>query len=117
MSRKKSREIAFQLVYGLGFDPFVFDETIPVTEQQFIDKLVAAVRDNQTTIDETIAGLSSVAFAKIYPVDLAALRIGIAEIKYVGTPKPVVIEQCADLAKKYSLAESPGFVSGVLGAL
>lgn len=124
MSRKQSRELVFQRVYSLSYN----DGRLPIAptegeitaqkELEFIESLFNAVENNLVIIDEKIRTLTqaTIAFEKIYPVDLAILRMGVAEILYMDTPFPVVVNEAVDLAKRFSVAESVKFINGILGA-
>ena len=112
MSRTKSRENAFQLVYGLGFEEV---ENMSDIEDGFVSQLVKYVTHNTVEIDKIIAERAKdFAFDRIYKVDLALLRLGLGEMLYGETPKPVVIGAVVDLAKKYGTGKSPSFVNGIL---
>jgi N utilization substance protein B len=49
--------------------------------------------------------------------DRTVLRMALAEIRAIGTPAPVVINEAVDLAKKYGTEESGRFVNGILGKI
>ena len=51
-------------------------------------------------------------------VDLAIMRLALGEIKFdEGIPEAVSINEAVNLAKKFSLDKSSGFINGVLGAV
>jgi N utilization substance protein B len=50
-------------------------------------------------------------------VDRAILRVGAYELRYEQTPVAVVVTEAVEMARRYSTADSPRFVHGVLGAL
>jgi len=123
MSRTKSREQLFQSIYSLGFAtenkqahddmPHMQGETC-----EFASKLYEYVTHNTAEIDREIESrLKDFTIDRISRVDLALLRLGVAEIKCMNTPTQVVGAAVTDLAKKYGTEKSPGFVNGVLGAL
>ena len=133
-----AREEAFRVVYGLGFVGadereedvpgdlgLVKGKSIPKNDVEYARSLVKAVSDNLVEIDEIIkkhaVGFS---FDRIFKADLAALRLGIAELKYMkhveskqdsATPPPVVISAVVDIVKKYSTEKSHTWVHGILG--
>ena len=127
MSRKQSRTIAFQLVYSLGFVPReVFNdedlsslEEIPVgTERDYVMNLSNAVLENLVHIDGLISShAKGFELNRIYKVDLAVLRLGIAEMFYLDTPNIVAIDSAVELAKKFGSQKSADFVNGVLAAI
>lgn len=55
---------------------------------------------------------------RIALVDRAILRLAVAELlNRTDVPVKVVLDQAIELAKKYSTAESPQFINGVLDAI
>ena len=52
---------------------------------------------------------------KINRIDLAILRLALAELIMKTAPKKVIIDEAIELAKEYGSDASPGFVNGVLG--
>ena len=118
MSRKQSREHAFKLLYRLAFgQEFSFDveEQIDEKETEYINTLCNSVKNNLEVIDKHIERLSSgFKLDRIFSVDLTILRLAIAEILYMPTPNPVVVDTCITLVKKYSSEKSFSFVNGIL---
>ena len=45
------------------------------------------------------------------------LLLALAEMRVIGTPAPVVINEAVDLAKKYGTEDSGRFVNGMLGKI
>ena len=116
-SRKKSREIAFRMIFAFSPIELAIDGgELPVgRELEFINNLYNAVVQNLEDIDRTIRELSiGFSFERIFKTDLAALRMGIAEIKYTPTEKVVAINEAVEIAKRYGTEKSGGFVNGVL---
>ncbi len=129
--RHLSRELALQSLFSDDFD--VNDESlvhfkvsqlaqidaIDTYNEELYEKLVVGVRENQETIDQTIAK-----FAPQWPisqmklVDLQILRISIYE-GFVAkvTPPKVAIDEAIELAKEFGGESSSKFVNGVLGAI
>ena len=126
MSRNKSREVAFRIGYDINpikeYDEretllgvFGINEKI---DNGFIQELIKAVVENKAEIDAVIAAnLKGFSFERIFPTDLAALRLGLAEIKYLDGQPEVVIDAVVTLAKKYGTEKSAGFVNGVLASV
>jgi N utilization substance protein B len=50
-------------------------------------------------------------------IDREILRIAVAEMKYIKTPHPIVINESIEIAKKYSTENSGKFVNGILDAI
>lgn len=53
--------------------------------------------------------------AEINQVDLAIMRLVVAESQTGVTPKKVLIDEAVELAKEFGTDSSPKFVNGVLG--
>lgn len=123
MSRVKSREYAFRLVFEKFFhEPedelmFEFDDiVIDEEDKAFVNKLTGEININYDNILELIKNnTTGYELERIYKVDLAILMLAICEIKYINeTPANVVINEAVELAKKYSTEKSYSFVNGVL---
>jgi transcription antitermination protein NusB len=55
---------------------------------------------------------------RLSAVDKSILRISVYQLKFCcDIPAKVVINEAIELAKKFSTAQSPGFVNGVLDAV
>ena len=123
MSRVKSREYAFRLVFEKFFhDPlddlmFEFDDIVIDDEDKiFVNQLIKEININYDNIIEIIKdNTTGYEIDRIYKVDLAILMLAICEIKFISdTPSNVVINEAVELAKKYSTEKSYSFVNGVL---
>lgn len=56
--------------------------------------------------------------SRLSSVDRSILRLGTYQLKFCpDIPGKVVINEAIEIAKKYSGAQSPGFVNGVLDAI
>ncbi len=55
-------------------------------------------------------------FERLAAVDRGILRLSISELKLGTAPPKVVISEAIELAKKFSSAEAPAFLNGVLDA-
>ena len=126
--RTKARECALQMLYqwersGEAVERVAesywrvrttTDETRAMAERLFTGTV-----DHQKEIDETIVGaLTNWRFDRVAEVDKAVLRLGAYELmQEPGTPAAVVIDEAVELAKRFSEADSPAFVNGVLDAL
>lgn len=123
MSRVKSREYAFRLVFEKFYhepeDEFMFefdDIVIDEEDKNFVNLLLGQINANYDNIMEIIKNnTTGYEIDRIYKVDLAILMLSICEIKYFSeTPVNVVINEAVELAKKYSTDKSYSFVNGVL---
>ncbi len=53
-------------------------------------------------------------YEKIAPINKALLVLGIGEMKFLGTPPVVVINEYVELAKEFGEEKSASFINGVL---
>jgi N utilization substance protein B len=49
-------------------------------------------------------------------IDRAILRLAISELRTMGTPPKVVLNEAVELAKKFSSEEAAPFINGILDA-
>jgi len=125
--RRFSREILLQSLYEADFGQrdllkLVDERTAEVgmldPDFQFARHLAFAVSTRVAEIDERIA-----AAARQWPIgqmsriDVALLRLGIAELLLGEVPAPVTINEAVELAKRYGSDASGRFVNGVLGTV
>lgn len=123
MSRKKSREYVFRLVFEKFFhepelDIEFEDEDFALTEEDktFASTMLNGINENYDSIMDTIK-LNSIGYEvdRIFKIDLAILVVAIYELKFDKTnPVGVVVNEAVELAKKYSTDKSYGFVNGIL---
>lgn len=84
----------------------------------FVEALVRGVVEQIEDIDQRISrNTEHWRIERMPAVDRNVLRMGIFEMKNVGTPPPVVIDEAVELARRYSGEESVHFVNGVLDAV
>jgi N utilization substance protein B len=124
--RRKSREFALQML-------FEWDMTRqePARVEQLFWKSARAAESTRAFADELFEG--SVAEAgeidelveklaenwrleRLAAVDRSILRLAIYELRTGTTPPKVVIVEALELAKKFSSAEAPAFLNGILDA-
>lgn len=87
--------------------------------KQFMTTLVNGVAEKIAEIDETLSQ-SAIGYSldRMSAVDRAVLRIAVYELLYLDeTPDAVAINEAVEIVKKYSSAESGGFVNGILGSV
>jgi len=123
MSRKKSREYVFRLVFEKFFhEPDVDlefeDEDFVIMEEDrpFVNDLIGGVNVHYDEILNIIkSNTEGYELDRIYKVDLAILVLAIYELKFSSeTPQNVVINEAIELSKKYSTDKSYSFINGVL---
>lgn len=122
--RGYAREAAFCKVYTYIMTE-VYDGDFSQFDQEklseddvcFADGLVKRVIEEKKELDAIVADFSrSYKLSRIYRIDLAVLETAIAEMRNFDTPKAVVINEAAGIAKKYSTEKSVSYVNGILAA-
>lgn len=127
MAEKKlsAREQAFIVIFEKSFneDMTMQDiiscaaecENVSVSEKAAA--LAMGTEENITEIDSIIEShLRGWSKARISKVALAALRLGVYELKFSkGAPVGVIISESVNLCKTYGSQEDKSFVNGVLG--
>lgn len=127
MNRKKSREIAMELLFGMTLSKNTLEETIEyfiedyemklgTIDIEYIKNILEIVEKNKETLDEKItAALVNWKLDRISKVNLTILRLAIAEMLYLeDVPEKVAINEAIELTKTYSDEKSVSFVNGVL---
>lgn len=130
MSRRSARDTAFRLFYEYSingeFNPATmdvmrdcFDKGMNENAWDYVTGVIDKFKSNSEAIDELIKkhskGWSIVHMSK---VDLAILRLGVCEIKYADDIHTnITINECVELAKKYSTDKSSKFINGVLAGV
>lgn len=127
MNRYDARENAFAVVFCSHFqkdtapDEVVstYIESQDIQNDEYFDKLIYTVQANLDEIDDLIErNLNNWKLQRISKIALAALRLGVAEIRYIeDTPDYVAINEAIELAKKYEDQKCGNFVNGVLSAI
>lgn len=121
--RSKARARALQALYAWeaqghppDADRFITDLGV---DDPFVRQLVRAVAQHRAEIDRRIADvMPNWRLDRLAAVDRNVLRIGTAELAYVGeAPGPVCIQEAIQLAERFGTSESPRFVNGVLDAV
>ncbi|WP_291652454.1 transcription antitermination factor NusB [Clostridium sp.] len=127
MNRKRSREIAMELLFGMTLSKNTLEETIETfiedyemnlktIDLEYIKEILAKVEENITIIDQKIEeSLTNWKIDRVSKVNISILRLAIAEMIYVeDVPEKVAINEAIELTKKYSDEKSVSFVNGVL---
>lgn len=126
MTRSELREQAFILLFEYSFckesAEELFDiarETDTFVEDEYLKEVVSTAIANIFQIDELIGKYSNGWSAeRIARVTLAALRVAVAEIKYIDTiPESVSINEAVEIIKKYATEQDAAFANGILGSI
>jgi transcription antitermination protein NusB len=124
-SRRKSRELALQILYQIELTNQRDKEVVPLfftqlashkTIDDFADCLVQGVGQYQEEIDELLKEyLEHWALERLSSVDRNILRMGIFEILWCkDIPSKVSINEAIELGKKFGTEKSASFINGIL---
>lgn len=127
MSRKKSREKAMEILFGITLSKDTPTEAIDIFKEnnedmvkdldlKYINEVIHGVHNNLNEIDETIKSvLEKWKIERVSKVNLSILRIAVYEMKYASdVPAKVAINEAIEIAKIYSDEKSVSFINGVL---
>ena len=128
-TRRKSRELALQMLFQLDMGR---QDTIEVrrtfwSERQDIDEKIRAFADDifriacerREEVDQIIErNAEHWRMDRMAAVDRNLLRASVAELLgFPKTPRPVVINEALEIARRFSTPESVHFVNGVLDSV
>jgi len=128
-TRRKSRELCLQMLFQWDMgkqSPEQVRKTFwaergEVDEETrgFADDLFRVAVDQQVRIDELIQKHAQHwRMDRMAAVDRNVLRAGVAEfLGHHETPRPVVINEALEIARKFSAPESVQFINGVLDSV
>lgn len=127
MNRKRSREIAMELLFGMTLSKNTLEETIETfvedyemkldtIDLDYIKEILVKVEENKVEIDNKIEeSLNNWKLERISKVNLSILRLAIGEMLYIeDVPEKVAINEAIEMTKKYSDDKSVSFINGVL---
>ena len=130
MNRTEIREQAFKLIYSLEIQKKedleeaieLYIESNEITEKNAIEYIKDAVFGIEKNKEEIVSSIEKNLkkdwkIDRISKIDLSILKLAIYEIKHTEVPYKVVINEGAELAKKYGEDNSRNFVNGVLASV
>ena len=126
MSRRKSREQAFALLFEKSFNDLSVMDLAEAAQdarefiiEPFALELAQGTEEKLADVDALIGEHSHKwSHNRISRVALAVLRLAIYEMKYDDdTPDSIAINEAVELAKRYGGEEDSSFVNGILGAI
>jgi N utilization substance protein B len=83
-----------------------------------METLAAGAAGKVQSLDDTIAAhAENWRLDRMPRVDRCILRMAVYEMRDVGTPPPVVIDEALELARRYTAPEAVPFLNGVLDAV
>ena len=124
--RHKSREFALQMLFEWDMtrqEParveslFWKSARASAPTRKFADELFEGAVTQAGTIDVLVEKLAeNWRLDRLAAVDRSILRLAIYELRIGTAPPKVVIDEALELAKKFSSAEAPAFLNGILDA-
>ncbi|HTU15903.1 MAG TPA: transcription antitermination factor NusB [Solirubrobacterales bacterium] len=93
--------------------------TLLADARPFTKELAEGVEQHRAELDEVIAEYAKGwDLSRIAPLEKNIMRVALYEMNYrEDVPFEVAIDEAVETAKKYSGAEAPGFVNGILGSV
>jgi N utilization substance protein B len=128
-TRRKSRELALQMLFQLDMGKQTTDEVrktfwgerrdLDEKVRGFADDLFRVAAEREAEIDLIIErNAEHWRMERMAAVDRNVLRAGVAEfLGFPGTPKPVIINEALEIARRFSTPESVQFINGVLDSV
>ena len=128
-TRRKSRELLLQMLFQSDMGKQGYDDvrrtfwaergTVDKDTRGFADDLFRIATDRSNEIDGLIERHAEHwRMERMAAVDRNLLRGSVAEfLGYPTTPKPVIINEAIEIARKFSSPESAQFINGVLDSV
>ncbi len=96
-----------------------FPELFEVSRQPeiraFTFELLITIHEERSQIDAMIEdALVDWQLSRLAEIDRRILRIAVAEMAFLGTPRQVAINEAVELAKRYSVEDGYRFINGIL---
>lgn len=128
LSRKKSRELAIQVLYQIEMTKLDAEQALQFfwenyeqsdEQHEFTTRVVKGTIENINHIDELITKTAkNWSFNRLTPVDCSILREAVFEILYCpDIPYRVTLNEAIELGKKFGSEKSGSFINGVLDHL
>jgi N utilization substance protein B len=128
-TRRQSRELVLQMLFQADMAGQSADEVrrtfwgersgVEKEVRGFADDLFRVAMERSKEIDQTIESHAEHwRMERMATVDRNLLRAGVAEfLGFPDTPRPVVINEALEIARRYSNPESVNFINGVLDSV
>jgi N utilization substance protein B len=126
--RRKAREVALQVLYGLNFVSLDVEKALelfwgnfvaPRSAKEFAATLVSGAWGHREELDRLIDDCSdNWSLGRMSKVDISILRMAVFEFLYCeDIPPKVTINEAVDLGKMFGSENSGSFINGILDAL
>ena len=128
-TRRKSRELALQMLFQMDMGKQTIEEVrktfwnerrdLDAKVRGFADDLFRVASEREAEIDQLIErNAEHWRMERMAAVDRNVLRTGVAEfLGFPETPKPIVINEALEIARRFSTPESVQFINGVLDSV
>ncbi len=128
-TRRKSRELALQMLFQMDMGKQGADDVrrtfwaerseVEPGTREFADEIFRVAVERRPEIDGMIEKHAEHwRMDRMAAVDRNVLRGGVAEfLGYPRTPKPIIINEALEIARKFSSPESVQFINGVLDSV
>ena len=128
-TRRKSRELVLQMLFQLDMgrqNPDQVRQTFWSERRDLDEKVRGFAEDLFRIASERVEEIDQLIennaehwrMDRMAAVDRNILRAGVAEfLGYSNTPKPVVINEALEIARRFSTPESVQFINGVLDSV
>ncbi|HXJ17897.1 MAG TPA: transcription antitermination factor NusB [Candidatus Polarisedimenticolia bacterium] len=124
--RRKSREFALQMLFewdmtrqepGRVERHFWKSARAADETRKFANQLFEGAVAEAASTDQMVEKLAeNWRLDRLAAVDRSILRLAIYELRFGTAPPKVAIDEALELAKKFSSAEAPAFLNGILDA-
>ncbi len=115
---QESLELTQSVINRLGHSlqmPEFIQLTNQTEVQQYALEILGSIAKNKVEIDGLLSShMVDWQLRRLAKIDQDILRIAVVEIKYLGLPDRIAINEAIELAKRYSDDESHRFINGVL---
>lgn len=128
MKRKETREEAVKIAYSMDVNKdfnrnlltqYIEHFELVDMDLDYLNKTINDMIDHMEEIDRYVTENSKDwKINRIAKVDLAVLRVALAEILYnKSIPESVAINEAVEISKKFSNEDSHKFINGILGTV
>ncbi len=128
-TRRQSRELALQMLFQLDMGRQDIEQVrrtfwserkdLDGKVRDFADELFRIAAERREEVDQLIErNAEHWRMDRMAAVDRNLLRAGVAELLgFPATPRPVVINEALEIARRFSTPESVQFINGVLDSV
>jgi N utilization substance protein B len=124
-NRSLARTVAFQMLYQDDLNPGSREQFTETFLEQELPNYEPLLRFARTLVNGTVEKKEQIdvllteiaqhwSLSRMNVTDRSILRMAVYEILFMDTPKPVVISEAVELAKKFGTNHSQAFINGIL---